>query len=200
MSFQVSPGVRVREIDLTNVVPAVSTSIGGFAGAFNWGPVDQIVTIGSEKDLASTFGTPDSNTFSYYYTAAGFLQYGDNLKVVRVATGNLNADSSATGVLIKNRDDYDDGYTTSANWVAKYPGLLGNSLKVSICPSSAFSQSVTVTTVGTSLTIDDSGANVEDTFAVGSKVTSGTETVTVSAVNTSANTVTLSAAFGSDDK
>ena len=198
MSFQVSPGVRVREIDLTNVVPAVSTSIGGFAGAFNWGPVDQIVTIGSEKELASIFGTPDSNTFKYYYTAAGFLQYGDNLKVVRVATGNLNADTAGTGVLVKNRDDYDDGVTTTANWVAKYPGVLGNSLKVSICPSTAFSQSVVVSTTGTSLTIDDSGANVEDTFAVGSTVKSGSETVTVTEVNTSANTVTLSAAFDSD--
>ena len=198
MSFQVSPGVRVREIDLTNVVPAVSTSIGGFAGAFNWGPVEQIVTIGSEKELASIFGTPDSNTFKYYYTAAGFLQYGDNLKVVRVATGNLNADSAGTGVLVKNRDDYDDGVTSTANWIAKYPGELGNSLKVSICPSAAFSQSVTVTTSGTSLTIDASGANVEDTFVVGSTVKSGTETVNVTAVNTSANTVTLSAAFTSD--
>ena len=63
MAFQVSPGVQVKEIDATSVVPAVSTSIGGFAGSFNWGPVGQVITVGSEKDLANTFGTPDDNTF-----------------------------------------------------------------------------------------------------------------------------------------
>ena len=57
MAFLVSPGVQVKEIDLTNVIPAVSSSIGGIAGAFNWGPVDEIRTIGSEKELAAVFGT-----------------------------------------------------------------------------------------------------------------------------------------------
>jgi len=199
MSFQVSPGVRVREIDLTNVVPAVSTSVGGFAGAFNWGPVEQIVTVGSEKELASIFGTPDANTYEYYYTAAGFLQYGDNLKVVRVATGNLNADSAGTGVLVKNRDDYEDGVTTTAHWVAKYPGVLGNSLKVSICPQGGFSQSATVSTSGTELTLDASGAAVEDVFAVGSIVDAGSSgTRTVTAVDDGGQTVTLDSAFASD--
>ncbi len=59
MAFQVSPGVQVNEIDATAVVPAVSTSIGGFAGSFNWGPVDQVVSIGSEQGLADIFGAPD---------------------------------------------------------------------------------------------------------------------------------------------
>jgi phage tail sheath protein FI len=40
MGFQVSPGVEVKEIDLTNVIPAVSTSIGGFSGYFKWGPIN----------------------------------------------------------------------------------------------------------------------------------------------------------------
>ena len=65
MSFLVSPGVRVREIDLTNVVPAVSTSIGAIAGAFKKGPVSQIVTVTSEQELVSIFGEPvaDDNQF-----------------------------------------------------------------------------------------------------------------------------------------
>lgn len=134
MAFQVSPGVQVKEIDLTNVVPAVSTSIGGFAGAFNWGPVEEIVTVGSEKELAARFGTPDNNTARYFLTAASFLKYGNALKVVRAATTNLNAVSTGTGVLVKNRDDYDT-HTLTAQVVAKYPGVLGNSLKVSICPA-----------------------------------------------------------------
>ena len=134
MAFQVSPGVQVKEIDLTNVVPAVSTSIGGFAGAFNWGPVEEIVTVGSEKELAARFGTPDNNTARYFLTAASFLKYGNALKVVRAATTNLNATSTGVGVLVKNRDDYDT-HTLTAEVVAKYPGVLGNSLKVSICPA-----------------------------------------------------------------
>ena len=65
MAFLVSPGVQVREIDVTNVVPAVSSSIGGFAGEFSWGPVDEVRTITSEKDLVSVFGEPkESDTYN----------------------------------------------------------------------------------------------------------------------------------------
>jgi hypothetical protein len=138
MAFQVSPGVQVKEIDLTNVVPAVSTSIGGFAGAFNWGPVEEVTTVGSEKELATVFGTPDTNTASYFLTAASFLQYGNALKVVRVATTNLNATATGAGLLVKNQDHYESGldFSTEA-FVAKFPGILGNSLLVSICPADA---------------------------------------------------------------
>jgi len=139
MAFQVSPGVQVKEIDLTNVVPAVSTSIGGFAGAFNWGPVETVTNVSSEKDLATVFGTPDTNTASYFLTAASFLQYGNALKVVRVGTTNLNATATGAGVLVKNDDAYDSiGVALAAEaFVAKYPGILGNSLLVSICPADA---------------------------------------------------------------
>jgi phage tail sheath protein FI len=138
MAFQVSPGVQVKEIDLTNVVPAVSTSIGGIVGAFNWGPVEEITMVSSEKELASIFGTPDDNTFKYFMQASSFLKYGNSLKVVRAATGHLNATSGGTGLLIKNRDHLDD-VTTSGQGVfaAKYPGVLGNSIDVIICPADA---------------------------------------------------------------
>ena len=136
MAFQVSPGVQVNEIDATNVVPAVSTSIGGFAGSFNWGPVSQVVTVGSENELAETFGAPDNNTAKYFLVAASFLKYGNALKVVRVASGHDNATADGSGQLIKNNDDYvnnyADGSLSKGNWVAKYPGELGNSLKVSM--------------------------------------------------------------------
>ncbi len=136
MAFQVSPGVQVNEIDATNVVPAVSTSIGGFAGSFNWGPVEQIMTVSSENELAEKFGAPDDNTAKYFLVAASFLKYGNALKVVRVASGHDNATADGSGQLIKNEDDYDnnyaDGSLSKGNWVAKYPGVLGNSLKVSM--------------------------------------------------------------------
>jgi len=123
MAFQVSPGVQVNEIDATNVVPAVSTSIGGFAGSFNWGPVEEVITVSSENELAATFGSPDDNTAKYFLVAASFLKYGNALKVVRVASGHDNATSDGTGQLIKNEDDYDNaGALSVGNWVAKYPG------------------------------------------------------------------------------
>jgi phage tail sheath protein FI len=147
MSFQVSPGVQVQEIDLTNVVPAVSTSIGGYAGAFSWGPVEEIRTIGSEKELASVFGVPyktDTAVSQSFLTAASFLKYATALKVVRaVETTAKNATSGnlgASGVQIKNRDQYDSSFDAEesevGSWGAKYPGTLGNSLKVSVCPGS----------------------------------------------------------------
>ena len=140
MSFQVSPGVRVREIDLTNVVPAVSSSIGGFAGAFSWGPVEEVKQITSEKNLAETFGVPSLTNNTSYFTAAGFLQYGNNLQVVRCETSALKnaiADGTGTAVLIKGQESYNAAYSAGqasvGPWAAKYPGTLGNSLKVEIC-------------------------------------------------------------------
>ena len=134
MAFQVSPGVQVKEIDATNVVPAVSTSIGGFVGAFNWGPVGEAVTVGSEQELVEKFGSPDDNTAKYFFVAASFLKYGNALKVVRAASGHDNATADGSGQLIKNEDDYDNNYANGSlakgNWAAKYPGVIGNSLKV----------------------------------------------------------------------
>ena len=145
MAFQVSPGVEVKEIEATGVVPAVSSSIGGFAGSFNWGPVDQITTVGSESELAAMFGTPDNNTAKYFLVAASFLKYGNALKVVRVASGHDNATVDGSGQLIKNNEDYENNYADASQsakgpWAAKYPGELGNSLKVEVCtPGGGFS-------------------------------------------------------------
>lgn len=136
MAFLVSPGVEIKEIDATNVIPAVSSSIGGFAGSFNWGPTEEIVQVGSENELVEKFGSPDANTAKYFLTAASFLKYGNALKVVRVSSGHLNATADGSGQLVKNEEDYDNNYSNGSlskgNWVAKYPGVLGNSLKVSM--------------------------------------------------------------------
>ena len=140
MAFQVSPGVQVNEIDASGVVPAVSTSIGGMAGSFNWGPVAKIVTVTSEKELAETFGTPDSNTYKYFLTAASFLKYGGALKVVRAKTSHDNATAGGGGLFVGNETDYEAlnlGGISEGAWVAKFPGELGNSLKVEVCPANA---------------------------------------------------------------
>lgn len=99
MAFQVSPGVQVKEIDLTNVVPAVSTSIGAIAGSFQWGPVEEVVQVSSEKDLVAKFGRPSSADFRSFMDAAQFLQYASDLRVVRAnATGLTNASSATDSV------------------------------------------------------------------------------------------------------
>ena len=96
MGFQVSPGVEVKEIDLTNVIPAVSTSIGGYSGYFRWGPVNEIGLVSSEKELGSKFGTPDAAHTQSFLTAASFLKYGNALKVVRAGDSNMKNASAGT--------------------------------------------------------------------------------------------------------
>ena len=99
MSFMVSPGVEVKEIDLTNVIPAVSTSIGGFAGPFSWGPVEEIQLVSSEKELASVFGRPNAFYAESFFTASSFLKYGNALKSVRTTNSQLlNAVSGSVTV------------------------------------------------------------------------------------------------------
>ena len=96
MAFQVSPGVAVKEIDLTNVIPAVSTSIGGFAGRFRWGPIEEVSLISSENELANQFGKPNSTYARSFFEAASFLQYGNALKLVRAEeTDVMNASSGS---------------------------------------------------------------------------------------------------------
>ena len=141
MAFQLSPGVLVQEQDLTHIVPAVATTPGGFAGVFNWGPVDEIINISSQNELVETFQKPDDNTFSSFFTAANFLDYGSNLQVVRVATGNLNSSASGSGILVKNTTDWTTKTSalSSGNhfYIGRYPGTLGNSIRVSQCQNLA---------------------------------------------------------------
>ena len=171
MAFQVSPGVLVKEKDLTNVIPAIATTIGAVAGQFAQGPMEEITTISSEKELVETFGKPDSSTFEYFFSAASFLQYSSSLRVVRAAnSGSVNACVSGTALQIKNTDHYQNGdgstgpYNNgSANvgeWAARTAGAWGNSLSVSVCPSASAYEMAAKTTV------DDTSTAVGDTTIV----------------------------------
>lgn len=259
MGFQVSPGVSVTEVDLTNIVPAVSTTDGAFAGVFKWGPLEEIVLVGDENQLVREFGKPDSATFVSFFTASNFLAYGNKLRLVRCAdtltkvsreftvsttdnmlvtsglktgehkvragdmidagaeelsvlqvlsdtellmdgafatdlededvtikiyAGALNAtaeDITGTGTpgigaLIKNDTDYEENFSSGAAdcgpFAAKYPGELGNSLLVSVCPSEAAYKNAalsgTVSTQPNSLTVTGSGTAFTSELAVGS--------------------------------
>ena len=212
MAFLVSPGVQVREIDVSNVVPAVSSSIGGYVGSFSWGPVDEVRTITSEKDLVSVFGEPSGDdTYltsvkkkEHFYSAANFLKYGNNLKVVRaVSTNMLNASTGSAGLLVKNATHYyDNNYHTGAaasnvgDFVARCVGVLGNSLKVSVCASAnAFSQSAATTVNDSSIALGDTSMTVASGAAlvVGDIITFGTDTnkYKISEINTNAITFAL---------
>ena len=141
MPFQLSPGVLVKEVDLTNVVPAVATSIGAVAGAFQKGPVGEITAIGSEQELVKVFGKPNGSNFETWFTAANFLQYGNALRVVRAQSAILNATSGGSGLLIKDTTDYLNNYSagqgSSGEWGARTAGTHGNSIGVSVCSNAA---------------------------------------------------------------
>jgi phage tail sheath protein FI len=243
MGFQVSPGVNVTEIDLTTIVPAVSTTDAALVGLFQWGPVEEIVLLGNEIQLVNRFHKPNLETQTSFFTAANFLAYGDKLRLVRVCdvdgtedfdlnistdgsgtatfessvggedfldlragavldfggdvatvaevidattvqlysdfvaaplsdetvtatvyVGALNATSrgsltsvvpsvvdSNNGLLIKNDEQYENEYKLGqaedrGEFAAKYPGALGNSLRVSVCDSpEAFQKTLTGT-------------------------------------------------------
>ena len=176
MAFQVSPGVLVQEKDLTNVIPAVATSIGAIAGDFTKGPTDEIVSISSEKDLVETFGKPTATNFEHFFSASSFLQYGNSLRVVRTSgTGLLNATESGSGLLINNtthyQDNYADGSASNGLWGARTAGSWGNNLKISSCPSATVYEETAKTAINqadcavgdTTVTIDSaSGLSVGD--------------------------------------
>lgn len=225
MAFQLSPGVLVTEKDLTNIVPAVATSTGAYAGVFMWGPVMDTTTISSENQLVSRFGRPVDGNAASWFTAANFLAYTNNLLLVRVdttaarnavstlsgtvtnveivaggsgylnpvvefsapqITGGVTATGTAVvedgvivsinitdpgsgytsaptitvtdsvgvdfdgtpeivvgGIKIRNEVEYETNYANGAGvvgtWAAKYPGSLGNSIRVEMADSATFS-------------------------------------------------------------
>jgi hypothetical protein len=239
MSFLISPGVQVREIDLTTIVPNVSTTEGAIGGVFRWGPIGQRTLVDSENDLVSRFGKPTNLNPETWFTAASFLGYGNRLYVSRAAntsgvtpsvTANVT-NGSATVVLstgntaelqiglilissansgltpgatiasivnstaftitsnayaianttadalqfvsntvftavantgpvanleyqiVKNEDHFqakEGTFDTDVKFLARYPGEMGNSLRVSVCGNSrGFSSDIDLTSYGT---------------------------------------------------
>jgi len=226
MGFQLSPGVVVKETDLTNIVPAVSTSVAAFAGVFKWGPVLDPMLLSSENELVAQFGKPTTDNAASFFSAANFLGYSTSLWLTRVDTdlarnavatttgtitdvtiggtsdglytedttisfaapqisGGITATGTVTitggditaititnpgsgysspptitidgtagsgttltavvttgGIKINNDNDYETNYEAGAGVVgefaAKYPGVLGNSLKVEMADSGTF--------------------------------------------------------------
>lgn len=251
MSFQLSPGVNVTEIDLTAVIPSVATTDAAIGGVFRWGPVEKAILVTNEDQLVARFGRPTNLNAETFFTAASFLAYSDSLYVSRavrtsgnsaVYSADLNEGnttitvSNAAGVLegfavfgpgiksgtvvtsidgnelvlsedpeisdtgvslqifeadlafnavansssvvdltttiVKNEEHYDlvsSNFDTDAEFVAKYPGELGNSLKVSVCPSAAaFESGIVGSEVIDDLNVANTVDQIEISFVVGS--------------------------------
>ena len=212
MGFQVSPGVEVKEVDLTNIVPAVSTTIGAVCGPFEKGPVSEITSISSEKQLVEVFGKPNANNFEYFFTAANFLQYSNSLRVVRTESTLKNASSGGSGILIRNtlhyQESFADGQGTHGTWSARTAGIHANGIKIDICDKNNFSEmsnkqvnDASASAAETTITMD---AIATGDFAVGEVIefysdAGGTVFATgheaqkyeITAVDTSAETITI---------
>jgi hypothetical protein len=152
----VSPGVRIREVDLTvGGITAGTNQVAGIAGPFQKGPVNTPILIETENDLLNVFGKPISSDsqYEYWLSASSFLSYGGILRVVRCDGDNLktaNAGAGSTADLkIESLDDYNNNHTTDTNWYwgARTPGSWANKLKVCIVDSLA-DQRIAISTSG----------------------------------------------------
>jgi len=178
MADLVSPGVQVKEKDLTASVRSEPTSIGATTIVADWGPMNEVITVGDETELVDIFGKPSGVNYEYWFTAANFLAYSNTLRVVRLEhTGAKNAVVSGTAVCIPNtiayqvgngvagQGPFSGGQANVGEFAARYAGGKGNSIKVSACWNAAGYSKAT-------------GAGAGATGVVASGGTAGTTTVT----------------------
>lgn len=150
-----SPGITVREVDLTRGSVNTTASLSaGIAAPFEKGPVGQVVAISNENELKNIFGKPSKNNYQYehWYSGSNFLSYGGSLKVVRadsttLKNANAGVASSSTSLKIKNYDNYQTSSTTGFYWAAKNPGSWANNIKVCLIDNFA-DQTIGITTTG----------------------------------------------------
>jgi len=152
-----SPAVIVKEIDLTGVVPNVQTSTGAIVGNFGWGPVGQATLVSDETGLVSTFSAPTKDNSVDFHSAAYFLRYSSSMYVVRETTAaaknaqgvNTIRDTEETSFFVQPTHNTVDGFrdasldSNDGAFIAKYPGVLGNSLRVSMVGTSDSANSAT---------------------------------------------------------
>lgn len=210
MGFRVSPGVSITEKDLTTIIPAVATTPGGFAGYFHWGPANEIVTVTNEKELVDIFGKPQTDNYVDFFTVANFLGYGNNCGVVRAVGStayNASVSSALTGVTayatlqVPNTTYFDsnNNLVTSAAFLGRYPGVLGNSLKVVVTSGSGISSGYTLSaaaSLGASGLSLSTAPSIVRSFSVGDDIVFGDGTiVTVAGVTGNTNTAANNPVF-----
>lgn len=137
MAITGSPAVIVQEQDLSSFVSADSVTTGAVVGAFEWGPVEAITKITSEGKLIQFFGTPHDWNYKDWFTARNFLNYSSSLAVVRIVSeDSKNASDTGADILLKNYNLYEfkinEITESDTRIVARYPGNLGNNIRVAI--------------------------------------------------------------------
>lgn len=227
MAFQISPGVNISELDLTTVIPSVATTDAAIGGIFRWGPVGERVLVDSEKSLVERFGKPTNVNAETFFSAANFLSYSNRLYVARGAA-MTNADSTSTSfssvavlggatlsnsnllaASVKNKTDYESKTfsNTDVLYVAKYPGAMGNSLKISVCDTAnAYSSNVSTSSADFTISVGetssavvfDEAANTSantfaDSFQVGDNILVGNSTIGLQYLKVSSVTNTSNA-------
>jgi len=131
MSSQVSPGIVLKERDLSNVVVIGAQQItAAFASTFKKGPIGQIININTQKEFVDVFGKPTDNNADDWFVASEYLNYGGRLAVVRASSSVLNATADGSGVLVKNLADWEAGTGSSETFVSRYAGTWSNQAKV----------------------------------------------------------------------
>jgi hypothetical protein len=172
MSFMLSPGITVREWDITQIIPQVATSGAALVGSFEWGPLEKISLVTDEESLVRRFGRPNSENFGYWFAAKNFLDYSRNLKIVRVVGegSNNSYDNTATPVekpMIKNINDWQDNHSIPSgnDWgqfAGRYPSAIANGIEIHMVDEDTFSavQNVVVVNGGSGYDASDVGQPV----------------------------------------
>ena len=142
-----SPGIRVREVDLTvGRVDPSSEKIGGLVAPFAQGPIDLPIVIGSEKDLLDTFGKSYSTDkhYEHWMSASSYLAYGAPMRIIRADDDDLKNAYAGSGSAIKIKSiehyeqlQYDDNTVTDRTVIAKNPGSWANGIRVAIIDGKA---------------------------------------------------------------
>jgi len=176
-STQLSPGVVVLERDLTNVVNATVDNIAAIVGSFEKGPVEQVTSVTSEKELLSIFGKPTDYNYEYWFSTAQFLLYGGTVKIVRAMNSSLkNAidtaqytvttfSASDTTLTVASATDFDvndvlliDAELVTISAVSGKDVTVARGQLATSAVSHAAASSITlIEPAGTSSTIDEGG-------------------------------------------
>ena len=136
----VSPGVKVREVDLTvGRIDGLADQVGAIAGPFAKGPVNEPVLIETESDLLETFGKPYSADaqYEYWMTASAYLSYGGVLRVLRsnndsLSNANVPVGAGVTNLKVLSQENYYNNHQSPTTWhyAARSPGSWANDLKI----------------------------------------------------------------------
>jgi phage tail sheath protein FI len=143
-------GVRFRELDLSSLVPNLSTTIGAIVGSSNKGTLERKL-ITSGRAFVEEYGNPVAGNY-FHYSALAFLAQGNQLYCKRVvaSTGNLayygGVSIQKTGGEGSNKDL--DAGSTATDWdtldgtgtytdnlffiIGKDPGTWNNSISVKV--------------------------------------------------------------------